>query len=256
MENLYAQVDDDGNQYSILKGIVDAKSDDTAIKAPDGWIVMPSNLRHRRVTAKGWKIKVVWEDDSESWIPLSTVKESNPIELAEFAVAHNLHNEPAFAWWMHHVLRKRKHFINKLRKEVKRSNLKFGLVVPKTVREALELDKKNGNEYWNNAIKKELKNVLVAFHLLNDDEPLPVGSKRIPYHIVFDIKYDMTRKARLVAGGHRNQDVPTHLTYSSVVSRETVRMGFLIAALNDLKVYAADIGNAYLIEMFACTRVR
>ena len=246
MENLYAQVDDEGNQYSILKGIVAAKSDETALKIADGWITMPGNLRRRRVTTKGWKIKVIWEDDSESWIPLSTVKESNPIELAEFAVAHGLHNEPAFAWWVPRVLRKRKHFINKLQKEVKRSNLKFGLVVPKTVREALEIDKKNGNEYWNNAIKKELRNVLVAFHLLPDDEPIPVGSKRIPYHIIFDIKYDMTRKARLVAGGHRNQDVPTHLTYSSVVSRETVRMGFLIAAMNDLKVCAADIGNAYL----------
>jgi len=36
------------------------------------------------------------------------------------------------------------------------------------------------------------------------------------------------------------------VTYSSVVSRDSVRIAFLMAALNGLDVKAADIGNAYL----------
>ena len=36
------------------------------------------------------------------------------------------------------------------------------------------------------------------------------------------------------------------MTYSSVVSRESIRIGFLIAALNGLNVLSADIQNAYL----------
>ena len=36
------------------------------------------------------------------------------------------------------------------------------------------------------------------------------------------------------------------MTYSSVVSRESVRLAFLIAALNDLEISACDVGNAYL----------
>ena len=56
---------------------------------------------------------------------------------------------------------------------------------------------------------------------------------------------DFTRKARFVAGGHVT-DPPECLTYSSVVSRETVRIVFLLAALNDLDICAADISNAYL----------
>ena len=246
MENLYSQVDDDGNQYGILKGITDAKSDETAVTKSNGWITMPNQTRRRRITTRGWKLKVLWEDGTESWVPLATVKESNPIEAAEFAIAKKIDKEPAFAWWVTQVLRKRSHFIKKLRSRVAKSNLKFGLVVPKTVQEALSLDKENGNKYWHEAIKKELKNVIVAFHLLGEGETIPVGSKEIPYHIIFDIKYDLTRKARLVAGGHRNKDVPSHITYSSVVSRESVRLGFLIAAMNGLKVSAADIGNAYL----------
>jgi Reverse transcriptase (RNA-dependent DNA polymerase) len=56
---------------------------------------------------------------------------------------------------------------------------------------------------------------------------------------------DFTRKARLVAGGHVT-DPPTSITYSSVVSRESVLIAFVIAALNDLDIMAAYIGNAYL----------
>ena len=56
---------------------------------------------------------------------------------------------------------------------------------------------------------------------------------------------DFTRKARYVAGGHRT-DPPKALTYSSVVSRESVRIAMLVAGLNDLDIRLADIGNAYL----------
>ena len=76
-------------------------------------------------------------------------------------------------------------------------------------------------------------------------ESVPVGFQHIDCHWVFDIKMDFTRKARFVAGGHMTEP-PSSLTYSSVVSRETVRIALTIAALNDLDIMAADIGNAYL----------
>jgi hypothetical protein len=40
---------------------------------------------------------------------------------------------------------------------------KFGIELPKTVKEALELDKKKGNTFWADAIAKEMKGVCVAF---------------------------------------------------------------------------------------------
>ncbi len=61
----------------------------------------------------------------------------------------------------------------------------------------------------------------------------------------FEVKMDFTRKARFVAGGHMT-DPPSHMTYSSVVTRDSVRLAFLLAALNDIDLLAADIGNAYL----------
>jgi len=98
------------------------------------------------------------------------------------------------------------------------------------------LDEENGNTLWHNAIQKELKNVQVALKFLDNDEPIPIGHKEIPCHIIFDIKMDFTRKVCFVAGGHKT-DPPMSLTYSSVVSRDSVRIGFLLAA---------DIGNAYI----------
>jgi hypothetical protein len=60
---------------------------------------------------------------------------------------------------------------------------------------------------------------------------------------------DFTRKARYVAGGHRT-DPPKAITYSSVVSRESVRIALLVAALNDLDICLTDIENAYSTEQY------
>ena len=70
------------------------------------------------------------------------------------------------------------------------------------------------------------------------------GHKEIRCHTVFDVKMDFTRKARFVAGGHMT-DAPLSITYSSVVSRESVKIAFLIAALNNLEIMSCDIGNVY-----------
>jgi hypothetical protein len=55
----------------------------------------------------------------------------------------------------------------------------------------------------------------------------------------------LVRKARFVAGGHRT-DPPVGFVYSSVVTRESVCIMFLIAALNGLEILGADVQNAYI----------
>ena len=63
---------------------------------------------------------------------------------------------------------------------------------------------------------------------------------------MFDIKLKaLVRKAQLVAGGHQT-DVPLESVFSSVVSCDSVRIMFLIAALYDLNILSADVQNAYL----------
>ena len=54
-----------------------------------------------------------------------------------------------------------------------------------------------------------------------------------------------THKARLVAGGHEIAS-PLSTTYSSFVTRESVRLKFLIGSLNNIDICFCNFGNAYL----------
>jgi hypothetical protein len=50
---------------------------------------------------------------------------------------------------------------------------------------------------------------------------------------------------RLVADGHLT-DIPLESVYSGVVSLRGFRIGLFLAELNHLKIWATDIGNAYI----------
>ena len=64
-------------------------------------------------------------------------------------------------------------------------------------------------------------------------------------HLAFLVKSIFTSKTRWVLDGYKTPD-PIGSTYAGVVSRESVRIAFTYAALNDFDVYAADVRNAYL----------
>jgi Reverse transcriptase (RNA-dependent DNA polymerase) len=121
---------------------------------------------------------------------------------------------------------------------------KFGIRIPNTIEEAIALDRENGNTLWEDAIMKEANGVNIAFEVREDGKP-PLGFKHVQLMMIFNIKMDFTRKARLLTRGDLT-DTPPALTYSSVISRESVWIAFLIAALNDLDVLMFDMGNAYL----------
>ena len=58
------------------------------------------NLQLRKTTKKGWSLCIEWKDGSTtSWEQLASLKESNPMEVADYAIAHGIDAKPAFAWW-------------------------------------------------------------------------------------------------------------------------------------------------------------
>ena len=61
---------------------------------------------------------------------------------------------------------------------------KFGITIPEAIQEAFDLDRKNGNTLWANAIAKDLKDVRVAFKILDPSDPDPVGYQKICCHMV------------------------------------------------------------------------
>ena len=245
-ENMLSQVDHDGHSMLLMKEIVDYRKDPTtAVPMSDKYIVTPSGQKRLRKTTQGWDILISWKDGSESWAKLSEMKESYPIETAEFAKARGIDSEPAFAWWVPHTLRKRKAILSAVKASMKKRTHKYGIEIPTSVEHAKELDRTNGNTFWMDALNKEMYNVGVAFEVLDEGQQAPKGWSKVTGHIVWDVKMDFTRKARWVLDGHKTPD-PDGSTYAGVVSRESVRIALTYAALNELDVFAADIRNAYL----------
>jgi hypothetical protein len=244
-QNMYAMCDTEGNQYLLLSGIVDHRKDQSALDREDVYIKHGSN-RQLKMTTKGWKLCVEWKDSSTSWERLADLKESNPVELADYAVAHGIDTEPAFAWWVPFTLKRRNRIIAAVNSRYHKRTHKFGIEVPKTWDDCVRLDNENGNTLWQDAVRKEMSKVRIAFHVLDDDDSPPPTFQEIRCHLVFDVKMEnFQRKARLVAGGHTTE-TPASITYAGVVSRESVRIALTLAALNDLEVKTADIENAYL----------
>jgi hypothetical protein len=166
------------------------------------------------------------------------------VEVAEYAVSWYLDKEPAFRWWVRKTLRKRDRCVCKVKTGYWHCPHKYRVELPKSVIQDFAIDTRTGTTYWRDAIAKEMKNVMPAFTFHNNNK-VPTGYKKIDCCMVYDVTIDLTRKARLVAGGHQSEILKESL-YSSVVSRDSVRIALTIASLNNLNVLADDVNNVYL----------
>jgi len=105
-EAIYEQVDDEGCSYRIIDKIVDHQKTAEAVKPNDGFFVNRHGKRCPRKTTKGWQLCLCWKDGSTSWEALKDLWNSDPVQVAKYAVANKLVHEPAFAWWVPYTLKK------------------------------------------------------------------------------------------------------------------------------------------------------
>ena len=75
-----------------------------------------------------------------------------------------------------------------MKKRYFKRNQKYGIELPKDTYRAYKIDEETGTTFWKDAIEKEMKNVMVAFQILEDGEEVPPGYREITGHLVFDIK--------------------------------------------------------------------
>jgi hypothetical protein len=59
----------------------------------------------------------------------------------------------------------------------------------------------------------EMENVRMAFRVQEHSTHTPEGYKEIPLTMIFDIKMNFTKKARLVAGGASSHAGSAYITY-------------------------------------------
>ena len=247
-QNMFAQVDDKGNRHVLFDKTINHRHTALALKQANAFIVTSSGNMRRRETTKGWDMPIRWKYGSTTWVPLKDTKESYPVQVSEYSILTRIQEEPAFAWWVPHVTRKRNRIVAKVKSKYWICTHKCGLKVPNSITETIAIDCENGDTLCCGAICKEMKNVRIAFEEFEGDkEDISPGYQFVNCHMIFDIKMGegFRWKAGMVAGGHMTEALAS-LTYSSIVSRYSVRIVLTIAALNVLKLLSCDIHNAFL----------
>ena len=110
------------------------------------------------------KVKVLWDDESETWEPLSVISKADPITCAEYAFKTGILHLSGWRRFRRYSPKGRI-MIRALRRCMKlnqKSGIKyqFGVHVARSYKEALALDKTNGNTLWQDAIQKELDQII------------------------------------------------------------------------------------------------
>ncbi len=198
-----------------------------------------------------YNVGTLWEDGSETYEPLTVMGQDCPVACAQYAKENGLLDTPG--WKRFRRLAKRDKVLTRMLNQAKLKSFrnsptyKYGFKVPKTVQQAYEIDKENGNTLWQESIQLERDQLDEYDTWIEKGVSFKPGPeyKRINVHFVFDVKHDGRHKSRLVAGGHMT-DVPLDSVYSGVVSLRSLRIVVFLAELNNLELWGADISNTYL----------
>ena len=204
-----------------------------------------------------YNVMVEWESGEVTYEPLTLISKDDPITCAVYAKKHDLLDTTG---WKH--LKRYAKTSKRLIRAVKQSRIRqvrasaryqHGFQVPKDYNDAIRLDKENSNTHWQDAMDLELTQIheykvfkdtgKAQFH--NGKAVTPDGFQKIRVHFVYAVKHDGRFKARLVADGHLTKE-PVESIYSGVVSLRSLRMVVFLSQLNDLEIWGADVGKAYL----------
>jgi hypothetical protein len=114
-ENMFVQVNNEGNQFWLLQEIMDHKIDHSAIPILDSMVHSANGTLKPKQMTRGWFLFVQWHDGSVSWEKLADLKVSNPVEVAEYAVVNQLVEAHTFKWWVPHIIHQRNRIISKVK---------------------------------------------------------------------------------------------------------------------------------------------
>ena len=70
-ENMFAQVDQDGNRQVLLDEILNYHTTSKEVKQQDTFITTSTGTKRWRETTIGWELLVQWKDGSTNWIAKS-----------------------------------------------------------------------------------------------------------------------------------------------------------------------------------------
>jgi hypothetical protein len=131
---------------------------------------------------------VEWKNinKTQPWVNFFALSLSNPTPIIAFARANTVLHKMPFCHLIHYRKSKTEVKIAKIQKALTSltcTKYKFGIQVPKGIKNAIDLDKSNRNSLWQDATKTELKQLTdyQTLIVLNSGEDIPKGYQKIPY---------------------------------------------------------------------------
>ena len=197
-----------------------------------------------------YNVMVEWEPGEVTYEPLTLISMEDPINCAVYAKKCDLLDTTGWNHPKRHAMISKRPIraVKQSRIHQVRASARYqhGFQVPKDFNDAISLDKENSNTHWQDEMDLELTQIheykifkdtgKAQFH--DGKAVTPDGFQKIRVHFVYAVKHAGKFKARPVADGH--------LTKEPVVSLRSLRMVVFLSQLNDLEIWGADVGNAYL----------
>ena len=180
-----------------------------------------------------YNVQVEWETGEITFEPLSIIAADDPVTCAAYAKENDV---LALERW--HRFRSLAKKDKGLAREIKQSKIRqvrssqtymFGYLIPRNYMEAMQFDSENKNSKWYDAIKLEMESMLEYKVFKKWDKAILDKHKKvmnppkcyhmIKVHLVFAVKFDGRRKARLVVDGHLTPE-PIGNTYLEAFTDE------------------------------------
>ena len=134
----------------------------------------------------------------KAWMDMDSMRLHDPFSVIRYGAQNKLTTHPQWDWVESFIDNDElcTEMINAYRVSLK-PPYKFGHQVPQSAEEAYQIDDRTKTKEWDKALKAEIgqMNDYEVFRVLENWEKIPEGYKKIPYNLVFDMKFDGRRKA-------------------------------------------------------------
>ncbi len=84
-----------------------------------------------------------------------------------------------------------------VKSRLRKTTHKYGIEIPTSVTHTEQMDAKNGNTFWRDAIDLEMHNNSIAFQVLDNGHRAPPGWVKVTGHLVFSSENGFHKKSQM-----------------------------------------------------------